>query len=81
MKYKLHFNEIKKDVRNGIYTNFNDLASVLFRETVEYELLNYHSFISYEEWFKIMSKKLKEALNNTNNFIELNNYRITLLKD
>lgn len=80
MKYKLRFSGIKDDIRNGIYTNFDDLAAILLRETVEYKYS--HSQSSYEKWFEKESKNLETLLKETeSNFIELNGCRITLLKD
>ena len=84
MNYKLKYNGITNNIKDGIYLNFEDLVHSIF-SIKDYQNLRKIQPISsdFEEWFNTMSQKLKLILEESKNdgYHDFGDFRIYLLED
>lgn len=85
MLYKLRYKIKEKQIRDGIYTNFEDLASGIFKEN-DYKTLRKMqrtALNTYNDWFNSMADMLKFVLEESSKdgYHDFGDFRIYLLKE
>lgn len=85
MTYKLTYFDKTYKIRNGIYSNLEDLVSAMYKETIEYK--HYCSInstpLKFDDYLKEIQKELEKliAAAKEDGFIDLDYCRITLIND
>ena len=84
MNYKLKYNSIANNIKDGIYLNFDDLTHSIF-SIKDYQNLRKIQPINsnFKEWFNTMSQKLKLILeeSKSNGYHDFGDFRIYLLEE
>lgn len=83
--YKLQYYDKSKAVRNGIYSNIEDLVTAMYKEPIEYK--HYCSItstpLSFNDYLKKIQKELEELFKaaKEDEFVDLDYCRISLIND
>lgn len=85
MLYKLRYKIKEKKIRDGIYTNLEDLTSVIFKEN-DYKILRKMqrtALNTYNDWFNSMADMLKFTLKESskNGYKDFGDFRIDIIDE
>lgn len=85
MLYKLKYKIKEKKIRDGIYTNLEDLATVIFKEN-DYKLLRKMqgtAINTYKDWFNSMADMLKFTLEeySKDGYKDFGDFRIDIIDE
>jgi hypothetical protein len=85
MIYKLRYKIKEKKIKDGIYTNFEDLTSVIFKEN-DFKILKKMqrtTLSTYDDWFNSMAAMLKFSLEESSKdgYKDFGDFRIDIIEE